>query len=72
MGSEFGHQHAVRYKGFLLIPQMNQSWLVRPERSPMRLLPFRQVNCSLEDLKVIIDCKLNEIKKDLISLDQAA
>ena len=31
----------VRYRGFVLIPQKDLSWMVRPERSPMKLLPFR-------------------------------
>ena len=36
------HQRwVVRYRGFVLIPQNDLTWLVRPERSPMSLLPFR-------------------------------
>jgi hypothetical protein len=31
----------VRYRGFVLIPQSDLPWVVRPERSPMRHLPFR-------------------------------
>jgi hypothetical protein len=38
--------------------QPNQSWLVRPERSPMQLLPFRTAVCSLEDAKSLVDWKL--------------
>ena len=41
MGFPMSHEAVVRYRGYLLLPQTNQSWLVRPERSPMQLLPFR-------------------------------
>ncbi len=51
-------QFAVRYRGFILLQQPNQSWLVRPERSPMQLLPFRTTICSLEDAKSLVDWKL--------------
>jgi len=51
-------QFPVRYRGFILLQQPNQSWLVRPERSPMQLLPFRTVICSLEDAKSLVDWKL--------------
>ena len=51
-------QFAVRYRGFILMQQPNQSWLVRPERSPMPLLPFRTTICSLEDAKSLVDWKL--------------
>ena len=51
-------QFAVRYRGFILMQQPNQSWLVRPERSPMQLLPFRTAVCSLEDVKSLVDSKL--------------
>ena len=27
----------VRYRGFVLIPQNDLTWLVRPERSPMQI-----------------------------------
>ena len=50
----------VRYRGYLLLPQTNQSWLVRPERSPMRLLPFRTPSCSLADVKALLDWRLSE------------
>ena len=53
-------QYAVRYRGFVLLQQQNQSWLVRPERSPMRLLPFRTPTCSLEDVKALVDWRLAE------------
>ena len=53
---------AIRYKGFLLIEQDNKSWLVRPERSPMQLLPFRTSTCSLLEVKKLLDLKLAETK----------
>ena len=53
-------QAVVRYRGFLLLPQTNQSWLVRPERSPMLLLPFRTPSCSLADVKALLDWRLSE------------
>ena len=60
MGFLMNHSEAVRYRGFLLLPQKNQSWLVRPERSPMRLLPFRTATCSLEDVKALLDWRLSQ------------
>ena len=48
------------YKGFVLLEQQNNSWLVRPERSPMYLLPFRTPVCSLVEVKKILDYKLSE------------
>ena len=56
---------AVRYKGFLLLEQHNKTWLVRPERSPMYLLPFRTGICSLLEVKKILDLKLSQ-KEDNI------
>ncbi len=53
-------QFAVRYRGFILLQQPNQSWLVRPERSPMLLLPFRTAICSIEDAKSLVDWKLKD------------
>ncbi len=53
-------QFAVRYRGFILLQQPNQSWLVRPERSPMQLLPFRTAICSIEDAKSLVDWKLKD------------
>ena len=53
-------QYAVRYRGFVLLQQQNHSWLVRPERSPMRLLPFRTPTCSLADVKALVDWRLEE------------
>ncbi len=49
---------AIRYKGFLLIEQNNKSWLIRPEKSPLLLLPFRTSICSLIEAKQILDKKL--------------
>jgi hypothetical protein len=51
---------AVRYRGFVLIPQNNLTWLVRPERSPMEVLPFRAPASSLSDVKALIDWRLAE------------
>ena len=59
MGFPMTQQAVVRYRGFLLLPQSNQSWLVRPERSPMRLLPFRTPSCGLADVKALLDWKLS-------------
>ena len=50
----------VRYRGFVLIPQNDLTWLVRPERSPMRLLPFRTPASSVDDVKALIDWRLNQ------------
>jgi len=55
------HQRwVVRYRGFVLIPQNDLSWLVRPERSPMTLLPFRTPASSVADVKALIDWRLNQ------------
>ncbi len=48
----------VRYRGFLLLEQPNHSWLVRPERSPMLILPFRTPICSIEEVKEILNSRL--------------
>ena len=50
----------VRYRGFVLIPQQDLSWMVRPERSPMKLLPFRAPTSSVEDVKALIDWRLGQ------------
>ena len=60
-------QYAVRYRGFVLLQQQNQSWLVRPERSPMRLLPFRTPACSLAGGKALVDWRLEQ-ESNLISV----
>ena len=60
MGHPMSHQAVVRYRGYLLLPQTNQSWLVRPERSPMKLLPFRTPTCSLSDVKALLDWRLSQ------------
>ncbi len=69
------HDEAIRYRGFLVLPQRNNTWLVRPERSPMLLLPFRTNSCSIKEVKETIDLKLlktaNKRKSDDF-LDQAA
>ena len=49
----------IRYKGFLLIEQENKSWLIRPESSPLVLLPFRTNVCSLIEAQKLLDKKLS-------------
>ena len=61
MGIRQDSQYAIRYRGFVLLQQRNNSWLVRPERSPMQLLPFRTSTCSLEDVKALVDRRLDQI-----------
>ena len=58
MGYQLQEKIVLHYRGFLLIEQHNKSWLVRPERSPMLLLPFRTSICSLQEVKQILDMKL--------------
>ena len=50
----------VSYRGFVLIPQSDLSWLVRPERSPMEQLPFRAPASSIDDVKALVDWRLNQ------------
>ena len=50
----------VRCRGFVLIPQSDLSWLVRPERSPMEQLPFRAPASSIDDVKALVDWRLNQ------------
>lgn len=50
---------AVRYRGFVLLPQPDLGWLVRPERSPMTVLPFRTPAISLSDVKALVDWRLD-------------
>jgi hypothetical protein len=59
MGFLLGQEGVVRYRGFLLLEQTNKGWLVRPERSPMLLLPFRTRSCSLTDVKTLLDWRLS-------------
>ena len=61
MESKLQHYPAIRYRGFLLLKQHNHSWLVRPERSPMILLPFRTPTCSISEVKKILDMKLAQV-----------
>tara|TARA_B100000131_G_C17947841_1_gene545160 strand:+ start:158 stop:364 length:207 start_codon:yes stop_codon:yes gene_type:complete len=52
----------IRYKGFLLIQQNNQEWVVRPEKSPIIIFPFKTNPCSVSEVKKMIDIKLSENK----------
>ena len=65
MGFPMSHEAVVRYRGYLLLPQTNQSWLVRPERSPMQLLPFRTSTCSLADVKALLDWRLLQEQSEI-------
>ena len=56
----FNHSTVARYQGFLFLKQPNHTWLIRPERSPMLLLPFRTHSCSLSEAKKILTQKLSE------------
>lgn len=51
----------VRYRGFVLMPQPDLTWLIRPERSPMRVLPFRVPASSLTDVKALVDWRLRQL-----------
>ncbi|WP_036916635.1 hypothetical protein [Prochlorococcus sp. MIT 0602] len=55
----------IRYRGFVLIEQLNKSWLIRPEKSPLVLLPFRTSICSLIEAKQILESKLSEQERSL-------
>lgn len=66
MGFPMSHEAVVRYRGYLLLPQTNQSWLVRPERSPMQLLPFRTPTCSLADVKALLDWRLLQEQSEIV------
>ena len=65
MGFPMSHEAVVRYRGYLLLPQTNQCWLVRPERSPMQLLPFRTPTCSLADVKALLDWRLSQERSEI-------
>jgi len=60
MGFQIEQKTTIHYRGFILLEQHNHSWLVRPKRSPMLLLPFRTGVCSLLEVKEILDRKLSE------------
>ena len=68
MGTKDDQNIVIRYRGFLLLKQPNQTWLVHPERSPMSLLPFRTHSCSLAEVKQILAKKLAQ----QISISRAA
>ncbi|MCP9886009.1 hypothetical protein KBY97_12890 [Synechococcus sp. ATX 2A4] len=59
-GSGSGRRWVVRYRGFVLMPQTDLTWLVRPERSPMDVLPFRAPASSLADVKALVDWRLGK------------
>lgn len=59
MRTSSSYKSVFRYRGFVLLPQSNLTWLVRPERSPMFLLPFRTPRCSLDEVKAILDHRLS-------------
>ena len=59
MGSDIASR-AIRYRGFVLLEEANHTWNVRPERSPMTVLPFRTPTCSLEDVKALVDWRLSQ------------
>ncbi len=60
MGFQFEEELAIRYRGFVILPQTKNRWLVRPERSPMSLLPFRTCKCSLSEVKALVDLRINQ------------
>ena len=60
MGFQPSRIRAIRYRGFLLLQDSNQSWLVRPERSPMAVLPFRMGPSSLAEIKARVDQRLGD------------
>ena len=60
MGFHPSRFHAIRYRGFLLLQDSNQRWLVRPERSPITVLPFRTGPSSLAEIKALVDQRLGD------------
>ena len=61
-------EKAIQYRDFLFLKQPNATWLVRPIKSPMKLLPFRTAICSLSKVKGILDKKLCQEKEFLHSI----
>ena len=59
MLSEANQKNMIRYRGFIFLKQPNKGWLVRPERSPMVVLPFRTTISSITKVKEILDIRLN-------------
>ena len=59
-----GKVPVVRYRGFVLLIQEDMSWLVRPERSPMHVLPFRAPTCSIADVKALVDWRLGKLGRE--------
>ncbi len=55
----------VHYRGYVLLEQQNRSWLVRPERSPITILPFRTKTCSLIEVKNELDLKISNNNQSL-------
>ena len=55
------------FDGFLLIEQYDQSWLIRPTKSPLRLLPFWTEICSLKEAKQILKNKLLETEETYLA-----
>ncbi|MCP9928288.1 hypothetical protein KBY90_10410 [Cyanobium sp. CH-040] len=53
-----GLSAVVRYRGFLLIPQADLSWLVQPSRGTAGLLSFQAPASSLADVKALVDWRL--------------
>ena len=60
LAADAGLRAVVRYRGFVLMPQADLTWLVQPERSPVRLLPFRTPASSLADVKALVDWRLDQ------------
>jgi len=55
----------IRYRGFLLLEQYNKSWVIRPEKSPIVIFPFKTTSSPLSEVKKIIDFKLAENEKNI-------
>ena len=50
----------------MLIPQADLTWLIRPERSPMPMLPFRTPASSLADVKALVE-SIDHVEDDRIT-----